>query len=167
MTYGADTPTTAPSFADGTDTLLDIAAYGSGSISSIDTDFEIAVVDVNGTKYGSVADAQAAGGDATTIKVVDSAGAVVNKTTAANGLSAAVCAALGLDVTDPNANIAVAPVATDTATDKITLHLTTSTTGTEAGLVGYTVTGSATVYDADSIQIPLEAGTYTITPVLK
>jgi hypothetical protein len=83
----------------------------------------------------------------------------------------AVCKALGLSVTDPNADIAVAPVATDTAENAITLHLTTSTTGTEADLVGYEVwvndAKDGETRDANSITIPLAAGTYTIKPVLK
>ena len=151
-----------------------IDAYGSGSISSLAGDFELAVAAYAGTKYGSIAEA------VTAAKAVSDTGANVQaigadgepeqkSATAANGMNLVVCEALGLNVTDPNANIAVAPVATDTAPDKITLHLTTSTTGTEADLVGYKVTPAdpEVVYEADNIQIPLAAGTYTITPVLK
>ena len=176
MTYNDTMPTNAPAFATGTDMLSQIAAYGSGSISSIDTDLEVAVAAYNGTRYGSIAEASDAAKAASVpdptavVQVVNSDGTTeeANAKTA-NGLSKIVCEALGLDVTDPNANIAVAPVAIDTATDKITLQLTTPTTGTEANLVGYKVTPAdpEVVYEAGSIQIPLAAGTYTITPVLK
>lgn len=171
MTYGDTTPTNAPAFAPGTDTLLNIAASGSGSITSIDTDFEVAVVDVGGTKYGSVADAEAAGGDASTIKKIDDTGAVINKTTADNGLSVAVCTALGLDIDESTANIAVAPVGTDVDATKITLAVNVDA-APEASVVKFGVTpvgGGETIYydDASAIKIPLAAGTYTITPVLK
>jgi hypothetical protein len=147
-----------------------IDAYGSGSITSLAGDFELAVVDVDGTKYGSVADAKAAGGDASTIKVVDSTGAVVDKTTAENGLSAAVCAALGLAIGDKDANIAVAPAATDSDPNNITLAVNVAD-APEASAVKYEVKKDG-VFDhysdsAAAVTIPLEAGNYTITPVLK
>ena len=159
--------TTAFTFDKGSESdISGIDAYGSGSITSLAGAFELAVVDVNGTKYGSVADAKAAGGDASTIKVVDSTGAVVEKVTADNGLSVAVCTALGLDIDDGDANIAVAPVGTDDDEDEITLAVNLPANA-EPGAVGFKITGSETVYDADQIKIPLTAGTYTITPVLK
>ena len=176
MTYVDTTPTTTPTFATGTASLVDIQAYGSGSVTSIDADYEVAVAAYNGTKYGSIAEA------VTAAKAASHTGAEVQaigadgepkqtSATAANGMNLVVCEALGLNVTDPKANIAVAPVATDTATDKITLHLTTSTTGTEADLVGYEVwvndAKDGETRDASSITIPLAAGTYTIKPVLK
>ena len=171
MTYNDSTTTTKPSFATGTDSLVDIQAYGSGSVTSIDADYEVAVAAYNGTKYGSLADAIAAGGSGSTILDVDANGATGSSPSAANGMPVAVCKALGLSVTDPNADIAVAPVATDTAVNAITLQLTTSTTGTEADLVGYEVwvnnAKNGETRPANSITIPLEAGTYTIKPVLK
>ena len=161
------TPT--PLAIDANSSFSGIDAFGSGSITSVNSKFEVAVAAYAGNKYGSIAEAvTAAGESASGVQGISPSGVVQNiGAKAANGMDYVVCEALGLDVTDPNADIAVAPVATDTAADKITLHLTTSTTGTEADLVGYAVTGSATVYNADSIQIPLAAGTYTITPVLK
>ena len=173
MTYDDTTPTTAPAFAAGTDSVVDIQAYGSGSITSIDADYEVAVAAYNGTKYGSIAEAKAAaGGNAANVQGISSTGEITDAgTTAANGMNLVVCEALGLDVTDKDADIAVAPVATDTAENAITLHLTTSTTGTEADLVGYEVwvnnAKDGETRDASSITIPLEAGTYTIKPVLK
>ena len=149
--------------------LNKVAACGSGSLTEVSAKYEIAVVDVNGTKYGSVADAKDAGGDVSTIKKVDDAGGVIDKTTADNGLSVAVCTALGLDIGDKDANIAVAPAATDTNPSGITLAVNV-TGAPEPGAVQYKVEGGsseAQYYDANSVTIPLTAGTYTITPVLK
>ena len=151
--------------------LTRIEASGSGSLSLVDADYEIAVAQYGETKYGSIAEAKtAAGGDAGNVQDISPTGVVQDPgAKAANGMDYVVCEALGLSVTDSNANIAVAPAAIDTAVNAITLQLTTPTTGTEANLVGYKVTPAdpEVVYDADSIEIPLEAGTYTITPVLK
>ena len=176
MTYDDTTPTNAPAFAAGTDSVVDIQAYGSGSITSIDADYEVAVAAYAGTKYGSIAEAvtaaKGAGHTGADVRAIGADGAPEETSaTAVNGMNLVVCEALGLSVTDPNANIAVAPVATDTAEDAITLQLTTSTTGTEANLVGYEVwvggVKNGATRDASSITIPLEAGTYTIKPVLK
>ena len=149
--------------------LNTVAALGSGSLTGVSADYEIAVVDVNGTKYGSVADAKAAGGTDSTIKQVSEAGTVDERVTADNGLSVAVCTALGLDIDDDDANIAVAPAATDTNPSGITLAVNV-TGAPEPGAVQYKVEGGsseAQYYDANSVTIPLTAGTYTITPVLK
>ena len=164
--------TTAFTFDKGSESdISGIDAYGSGSITSLDGKFELAVAAYNDKKYGSVADAKAAGGDASTIKVVNDSGVVVDKTTADNGLSAAVCAALGLNVNDPTANIAVAPAPTDTNPSGITLAVNVAA-APEASAVKFAVTpvgGGETTYceNASAITIPLTAGTYTITPVLK
>ena len=151
--------------------LNNVAAYGSGSITALAASCEKAVAVYDGTKYGSIAEAKtAAGANAANVQGISPSGVVQNiGAKAANGMDYVVCEALGLSVTDPNADIAVAPAATDTAENAITLQLTTSTTGTEANLVGYKVTPAdpEVVYEAGSIQIPLAAGTYTITPVLK
>jgi hypothetical protein len=169
--------TTAFAFAKGdANDISGIDAYGSGSITSLDGDFELAVAAYSGTKYGSIAEAvtaaKAATGTGAGVQAIGADGEPVQTSeTAANGMNLVVCEALGLDVNDPNANIAVAPVATDTALNAITLQLTTSTTGTEANLVGYEVwvndAKDGETRDASSITIPLAAGTYTIKPVLK
>ena len=159
----------------GTSAPIGIDAFGSGSISSITSGYEVAVAAYKDIKYGSVAEAvNAAKDDSATSAAVQAIGAngtpEQSTAIAANGMNLVVCKALGLSVTDPNANIAVAPVATDTAENAITLQLTTSTTGTEANLVGYKVSGGTagdSVCEPNNIQIPLAAGTYTITPVLK
>lgn len=171
---GADAATHLGQFrlASGTTAPLGIDAFGAGSITSITGEYEVAVAAYDGKKYGSIAEAVTAAGEsgASAVQGISPTGEIKGSgAKAANGMDYVVCEALGLSVTDSNANIAVAPVATDTATDKITLQLTTPTTGTEANLVGYKVTPAdpEVVYEAGSIQIPLEAGTYTITPVLK
>lgn len=155
---------------------IGIDAFGSGSISSITSGYEVAVAAYNNIKYGSVAEAKAAataaGGSAANVQGISSSGKIKDPgTKAANGMDYVVCEALGLDVTATDANIAVAPAATDTAENAITLQLTTQTDGTEANLVGYDVylgnNKKGVTFDADHIEIPLEAGTYTIKPVLK
>lgn len=160
----------------GTSAPIGIDAFGSGSISSITSGYEVAVAAYNGTKYGSIAEAVTAAKDAgytgADVRAIGANGEPEETSaTAANGMNLVVCEALGLNVADEDANIAVAPVATDTAENAITLHLTTSTTGTEADLVGYEVwvnnKKDGATRDASSITIPLEAGTYTIKPVLK
>lgn len=148
---------------------LGIDAYGTGSITSVTGEYEVAVAEYNDKRYGSVAEAKAAGGGASTIKVVDSTGAVVNETTADNGLSAAVCAALGLPMDNASTNITVKPAATDTNPDKITLALNMPD-APEADAVGFQVSDGGSyskTCEAGQIEIPLAAGTYTIIPVLK
>lgn len=163
-------------FSNETTSFDSVAAFGSGTISSIVGEYEVAVAAYGGTKYGSIAEAMAAataaGMPAANVQGISSTGEIKNvNETAANGMSYVVCEALGLDVTNADANIAVAPVETDIATNKITLHLTTPTVGTEANLVGYDVylgnERQGATCNADSIQIPLEAGIYTIKPVLR
>ncbi len=149
--------------------LSSVAARGSGSLTRVSADYEIAVVDVNGTKYGSVADAKAASGTDSTIKQVSEAGTVDERVTAANGLSVAVCTALGLDINEDDANIAVAPAATDTDQNNITLAVNVAG-APEASAVKFVVSDGKTSSECDNasaIKIPLTAGTYTITPVLK
>lgn len=146
--------------------LDSIAAYGSGSLSALSATCEKAVVAIGDVKYGSVADAEAAGGDASTIKVVNSTGAIVNKTTADNGLSAVVCAVLGLDVNDSTAQAKAVPVVKDDDSSNVTLQVPV----TEAGLVEFQVKNGDKVegtYDASAIKIPTATGVYTVTPVLK
>ena len=166
-----DGQTPAFELASGATAFTAIDAFGTGSITSIAGGYEVAVCAIeNGAKYGSVADAKAANGTESTILSVGTNG-TTGGATAANGLSSAVCIALGLDTTDSTANIAVAPVETDSDSEHITLRLTSPLTGPEANLVGYKVSGGTSedsvCEDPESITIPLSAGTYTITPVLK
>ena len=153
--------------------LASISASGSGSITSVTGAYEVAVAAYGDKKYGSIAEASdavkaASAADPTaTVQVVNSDGTTEPADAlAANGLRKIVCEALGLPMNDSTANIAVAPVATDDDSGNITLELTLSNV-TEPDAVGFVVSGSDTKYDADGIKIPLTAGTYTITPVLK
>ena len=156
--------------------LTRIEASGSGSLSLVDADYEIAVAQYDGTKYGSIAEASSAATDAgedptAVVRVVNSDGTTEDAgATAANGLSKIVCEALGLAMNDSAANIVVAPAATDTDANNITLAVDIDG-APEASAVKYGVTpagGTTTYYDnASAVKVPLAAGTYTITPVLK
>ncbi|MBR4259777.1 MAG: hypothetical protein IKQ17_12155 [Kiritimatiellae bacterium] len=174
---GADAATHLGQFnlASGTTAPLGIDAFGAGSITSITGEYEVAVAAYDNKKYGSIAEAVTAAKDAgdtgADVQAIGADGAPkATSETAANGMNLVVCEALGLDVNDATANITVAPLATDTAVDKITLRLTNENLGPESNLVGYKVSGGTaedSVCEPNNIQIPLAAGTYTITPVLK
>ena len=169
MTYNDTTPTNAPAFGTGTDTLLYVAASGSGSISTIDTDFEIAVAEYNNIKYGSVAEALvAAGEDKNAVAVVDENGATETPGVAGNGLQKWECAALGIaedaqvglvKSTKQNAGNITLAVAGTTAEDGVTVKYKIKKDGELQG----------DEYDADNIQIPMGATgshTYEIVPVI-
>ncbi len=146
--------------------LTDVAAFGSGSISSIAATYEVGVVSYDSKLYGSVADAKTAGGSASNISYINSSGTAVSAT-ASNGMSAAVCVAVGLDPADESAVLRAVPVATDNDADNITLQLATTA---ESG-VTYTVknasgTEVASTNDGTAIKIPTNTGVYTITPSL-
>ncbi len=170
FTVGANS-TAAVAFVPVSDaTLTDVAAFGSGTISSIDAKYEVGVVSYDSKLYGSVADAKTAGGTASNINYINESGEAVSPT-AANGMSAAVCVALGLPTTVANTNITVAPPATDTDAANITLAVALPANA-ESNAVKFTVNdgSSSTEYmDASAIKIPLSGGTktYTITPGLR
>ena len=156
--------------------LNTVAALGSGSLTGVSADYEIAVAQYGDKKYGSIAEATAAAKAASVadptavVQAVNSDGTTETAGAVAdNGLSKIVCEALGLPMNDSTANIAVAPAATDTNPSGITLAVNV-TGAPEPGAVQYKVEGGsseAQCYDANSVTIPLTAGTYTITPVLK
>ena len=170
MTYNDTTPTNAPAFGVGTDTLLYVSAGGSGSISTIDTDFEIAVAEYNNIKYGSVAEALvAAGEDKNAVAVVNENGATEELTPAQNGLQRWECAALGIaedaqvglvKSTKQNAGNITLAVAGTTAEDGVTVKYKIKKDGVLQGVE----------YDADNIQIPMGdimgSHTYEIVPVI-
>ena len=151
--------------------LSNVAAYGSGSISSVTSQYEVAVVAYNGNKYGSVADAITAGGATGTIKDVTSSGAISEAVTAANGLPVAVCKALGISTTEENtAAVEIVPTATDPDEHNVTLQLDPSVQVESGVAVKFAVkqgnsevTGSP--FASNAIKVPLAAGTYTIEPV--
>ena len=151
--------------------LSSVAAYGSGAITSIESQYEVAVVAYNGNKYGSVADAITAGGAANTINDVTSSGAISEDVTAANGLPVAVCKALGISTTEENtAAVEIVPTATDPDEHNVTLQLDPSVQVESGVAVKFAVkqgnsevTGSP--FASNAIKVPLAAGTYTIEPV--
>ena len=167
-----DDPLTLASDANG---LASISASGSGSITSVTGAYEVAVAAYGDKKYGSISEASgaasAASADPTaTVRVVNENGTLEPAdAVAANGLRKIVCEALGLPMDVSTANIVVAPAATDTDVDEITLAVNVAG-APEASAVKYVVSNGTTsneFEDASAVKIPLAAGTYTITPVLK
>lgn len=172
-----DTEVTEFVLASGTTAPIGIDAYGTGSITSITGEYEVAVAAYGDNKYGSIAEATAAAKEAspavdptTVVKVVKADGTTeVAGAPAANGLSKILCEALGLATDQSTANIAVAPAETDTAADMITLSVALPA-GAEPGAVKFVVSDGTTTTDyenASAIAIPLAPGTYTITPALR
>ena len=169
----SDDPLTLASDAN---SLASISASGSGSITSVTGAYEVAVAAYDGKKYGSISEASgaasAASADPTAaVQVVNADGSTEDaNAVAANGLRKIVCEALGLPMNDSAANIAVAPAATDTDQNNITLAVNVAG-APEASAVKYEVKkdGAFDHYSdsAAAVTIPLGAGTYTITPVLK
>lgn len=160
-----------PAFVPGETALNDVAAFGSGSISSIGVEYEVAVCAVvandKTTKYGSIADAFAAGGTSGasgTINYINSSG-TAQGATAANGLDAATCLSLGLDATSETAVARFIPADSDTGTGTIALKLATKVdTGVN---VTYTIGGSGSgtqTTNTGVVTIPTTTGVYTITP---
>jgi len=154
--------------ASGTDNLVAIDAFGSGSISSISSGCEVAVASYGDVKYGSVAEAIAAAGSEhkADVKPVDGSGNVPASATAANGLPAVVCSVLGIAANDVSAQVKATPVDNDVDQSYITLAIPVS----EPGVVKFTVSDGKTsdeYTNASAIKIPLTTGVYTITPALQ
>ena len=158
------------------DSLAAINASGSGSITSVTGAYEVAVAAYGDKKYGSIAEASdavkaASAADPTaTVRVVNENGTLEPAdAVAANGLRKIVCEALGLPMDVSTTNIVVAPAAVDANPAKITLALSMPD-APEANAVSFQISDGdkySETCDADQIEIPLAAGTYTITPVLK
>ena len=148
--------------------LSNVAAYGSGSLSALSATCEKAVVAIGDVKYGSVADALAdngTSGASATIKYVNSNG-TPGSVTAANGLDAATCVALGVDATDQSAVVRFVPADSDTDANNVTLKV--GSDNVDTGLyVTYTIggdgSGTQTTNDG-TVKIPTTTGVYTITP---
>ena len=150
--------------------LASVDAFGTGSISLLDADCEVAEVSYGGIQYGSVAealaDATAAGHDASDIKAPNG-----TDTQSASGLPVAVCVAAGLDITDPTAAVTAVPVDNDTNASNVTLQMDATGLTPEPGVVinfavkqGETpVEGSP--FPANAILVPCATGIYTVEPV--
>lgn len=149
--------------ASGTTGLASIDAFGSGSLTSVDADYEIAVaIGKDGKKYGSTVEAVNTTGEGT-IQVVDAeTGSAAAEQVAANGIKLWECDILNVA---PDAAIALEP-ANKGIEGKIALKLAVDP---DPGVTvqfdvkqGESIVGSS--YPADAIGIPLTTGTYTIVP---
>lgn len=147
--------------------LTSVDAFGSGSISSIDAECEVAKVAYGDIEYGSVAEALADGASVNDIK--DPTG---KSATSASGLPVAVCVAAGLSIDDATATIKAVPVANDENAGYVTLQMAATgatTTTPEAGVVQFTVkNGGSTegTYPATAILVPCTTGVYTVEPIV-
>jgi hypothetical protein len=172
--YSNNTATTEFAIAAASN-LASVDCYGSGSLTSLSTTYEIAVAAVvsnDGTttnRYGTVAEAiAAAGDDQSKIAVVDpNTGATdAPAASAANGLAKWECEALNIaedaaislePSTKQNANMITLALAVEPV-DGVTVKFGVKAAGSESA------TGP---YDADNIQIPMNATTkYTIVPTI-
>ena len=168
------TATDAFEFVPADSKLSDIAALGSGTITSIDAKYEKAVAAVAGSNvpYATVAAAYAAAGASGTVVAWNSttgapAAADSSANYAANGLTKPVCMALNLPTDVADAKLSFQPAATQPA-DGIAVATTVApVTGVNVKFVVNRVSGTeatGTEYDYNAIKLPLGTGTYTIVP---
>lgn len=143
--------------------LSNIAAYGSGSISSVTSQYEVAVAAYGDNKYGSGAEAVKAKGSGTgEIKDIASDGSIAEDPLAANGLYAWQCDVLGVA---KDAKVPFKPAAT--VNGSITLQIASEI---EEGLAAtFKVSGDnggtwSESYPSGAIQIPQAQGKYLIKP---
>lgn len=149
--------------------LANVAAYGSGSISSITSQYEVAVAaaTVNNVtkKYGSGAEAVKAAGASGTVQDIDpTTGAATTEKQAKNGLYAWQCDVLGI-AKDADAKIPFKPAAT--VNGSITLQIASEI---EDGIAAtFKVSGDngttwSESYPSGAIQVPQAQGKYLIKP---
>ena len=143
--------------------LANVAAYGSGSISSVTSQYEVAVAAYDGKKYGSGAEAvKAKGSGSGDIQDIDSNGSIAEDPLAANGLYAWECDVLGVAKDD---KVPFKPAAT--VNGSITLQIASEI---EEGIAAtFKVSGDNGVnwsgsYPSGAIQIPQAQGKYLIKP---
>jgi len=149
--------------------LSSVDAFGSGTLKSIATEYERAVCVVDETKYGSITDALSRGGtsgSSGSIQYISSSGVPVSAT-AANGLDAATCIAIGVDPSNEDAVARFVPADSDTDSNRVTLKVRSENVDTGV-YVTYTIndgTSSTTQQSNDgTVKIPTTTGVYTITP---
>lgn len=170
--YSNDTETTEFAIAAASN-LASVDCFGNGSLTSLNTSYEIAVaavVDGSTTnRYGSIAEAIAVAGDAQNkIAVVDPDTGVTDAPAApaANGLAKWECEALNIA---EDAAIALQPATKEVASDKIAVAVA-GYAPVDGVSVRFNVKQGESVvgenYPADAIGIPLTTGTYTIEPVI-
>ena len=148
--------------------LANVAAYGSGSISSVTSQYEVAVAaaTVNNVtkKYGSGAEAVKAAGASGTVQDIDSNGTATSDPQAANGLYAWQCDVLGV-AKDADAKIPFKPAAT--VNGSITLQIASEIEdGIAATFKVYSVGNETALgsYPSHAIQVPQAQGKYLIKP---
>ena len=157
--------------------LNTVAALGSGSLTGVSADYEIAVAQYGDKKYGSIAEAVDAAKDAgvspSEVQAVDANGTAQSKDTkASNGLNLVVCEAMGLptDKTTDEATIKLES-ATKSHADKITLAWKKPESADDGVTIKFQVMNGGAPEgepcDWDDIQIPMNTGTYTIVPSIK
>ena len=160
-------------------TLSGLAAFGTGSISSVDAEYEVAVAAIvtdGGAKtncYGSVSEAYAAKGNDESVQGISPTGETMPaNATAANGLDYVVCEAMGLPVDSTTAEATIKlESATKSHANKITLAWKKPETAEGGVNILFQVKkdginqGEACSWD--DIQIPMESGTYTIEPSIQ
>ena len=147
--------------------LNNVAAYGSGAIGSVTSQYEVAVAAYDGKKYGSGAEAVKAkgSGGSGAILDIDSTGTATEDKQASNGLYAWECDVLNI-ATD--GSIALTP-ADKAVTGKITLKLAEANQPADGVTVTFGVndgTGTTGSYASDCIEIPMATGTYTVVPTI-
>lgn len=146
--------------------LSNVAAYGSGSISSVTSQYEVAVAAYGGKKYGSGAEAvKAKGSGSGDIQDIDpTTGAATDQKQAKNGLYAWQCDVLGV-AKDADAKIPFKPAAT--VNGSITLQIASEI---EDGIAAtFKVSGDngttwSESYPSGAIQVPQAQGKYLIKP---
>ena len=143
-----------------------VSAYGSGAISSVTSQYEVAVAAYGGKKYGSGAEAvKAKGSGSGDIQDIDSNCDATSQKQATNGLYAWECDVLNI-ATD--ASIALQP-ADKAVTGKITLKLAEVNQPADGVTVTFGVndgTSTAGSFASDCIEIPMTTGTYTVVPTI-
>lgn len=146
--------------------LANVAAYGSGSISSVTSQYEVAVAAYGDKKYGSGAEAvKAAGASGTVLDINPTTGEATDKKQATNGLYAWQCDVLGIE---PDASIPLVPATKEVASDKIAVAVSGYTPVDGVSVKFQVKHGDSLVsdakYDADAIGIPMTTGQYTVVP---
>ena len=159
-----DTTVSAFSISNDFTRLTNLASYGSGSISSVTSQYEVAVaIGKDNKRYGSTVEAVNTTGSGEIQFVDPTTGSAAVQQVAANGIKLWECDVLNVE---PDATVALEP-ATKGVAGKIALKLAVDpdpgvTVKFQVKQGGSLV--SDTKYDADAIGIPLTTGTYTIVP---
>lgn len=143
--------------------LSNVAAYGSGSISSVTSKYEVAVAAYGDKKYGSGAEAvKAAGASGTVLDIDPTTGEATTDKQTTNGLYAWQCDVLGVA---KDAKIPFKPAAT--VNGSITLQIASEIEdGIAATFKVYSVGNETALgsYPSHAIQIPQAQGKYLIKP---